>query len=169
MSNQACEIYCWCWTLNPEPMSRLGWFSSIKYNIGGLDYSADDMEHGILRGNSPTAASLSVLVGHPEWSKGYFKKDDPRLKQVECMVLWNQQRDCFPKENPLPARAADLASFSSSSGCSALCIYDIMIYEILQEHQAQAFDKLQALQSCLSRVPCQILPASYITVNLLFR
>ena len=84
-------------------MCRLGWFGSIKYNIGGLDYSADDMEHGILRGNAPTAGSLSVLVGHPEWSKGYFKKDDPRLKQVESQeiisilyrLLWLSQHSVF--------------------------------------------------------------------------
>ena len=67
-------------------MRRLGWFGSIKYEIGGLDYSADDMEHGILRGNAPTAASLSVLVGHPEWSKGFFKNKDPRLKQVSKIL-----------------------------------------------------------------------------------
>lgn len=62
---------------------RLGWFSSIKYDIGGQEYSADAIEHGILRGNRPSPTSLSVLLGHPEWSKGYFKKDDPRLKQVD--------------------------------------------------------------------------------------
>ena len=61
---------------------RLGWFSSIKYEIGGQEYSADAIEHGILRGNRPGPASIAVLLGHPEWSKGYFKKDDPRLKQV---------------------------------------------------------------------------------------
>ena len=61
---------------------RLSQFGTIKYCIGGQNYSADDIEHGILRGNKPTAASLSVLLGHPEWSKGYFKKTDPRLKQV---------------------------------------------------------------------------------------
>ena len=52
-----------------------------------MDYSADDIEHGILRGNRPTAGSLSVLVGHPEWSQGYFKKTDPRLKQVGHFML----------------------------------------------------------------------------------
>ena len=61
---------------------RLRWFSSIKYNIGGQDYSADDIEHGILRGNRPASASLPVLLGHPEWSSGHFKRGDPRLKQV---------------------------------------------------------------------------------------
>ncbi len=67
---------------------RLGWFSAIKYEIGGQEYSADAIEHGILRANRPGPASLSVLLGHPEWSKGYFKKDDPRLKQVP-FTFWH--------------------------------------------------------------------------------
>lgn len=66
---------------------RLFRFGTIKYCIGGQLYSADDIEHGILRGNRPTAASLPVLLGHPEWSNGYFKKDDPRLSQV-----WSKHR-----------------------------------------------------------------------------
>ena len=72
--------------------SRLRWFSSIKYNIGGQDYSADDIEHGVLRGNRPASASLPVLLGHPEWSSGHFKRGDPRLKQVRTshiMLLQN--------------------------------------------------------------------------------
>lgn len=72
-------------------LCRLGWFSSVKYNIGGLDYSADDIEHGCLRGNRPTAGSLSVLVGHPEWSQGYFKKENPRLKQVWTPEIGSDQ------------------------------------------------------------------------------
>ena len=63
-------------------LCRLTQFAAIKYCIGGQIYSADDIEHGILRGNRPTAASIPVLLGHPEWSKGYFKKDDIRLKLV---------------------------------------------------------------------------------------
>lgn len=37
---------------------RMRFFPGVKYNVGGLVYSADDIEHGILRCNRPTPASL---------------------------------------------------------------------------------------------------------------
>lgn len=61
---------------------RLRFFSSIKYNIGGLEFSANDMEHGVLRANRPSPANPFVLIGKPQWAPGYFRHDDPRLKQV---------------------------------------------------------------------------------------
>ena len=63
-------------------LHRLSFFNSIKYNIGGQDYSANDMEHGVLRGNRPTPASPWVLLGVPQWSSGYFKATDPRVAYV---------------------------------------------------------------------------------------
>ena len=42
---------------------RLGFFGRIKYNVGGLVYSCDDMENGVLRGNRPSAASVGALLG----------------------------------------------------------------------------------------------------------
>ncbi|KAL3162490.1 hypothetical protein ABBQ32_010153 [Trebouxia sp. C0010 RCD-2024] len=65
---------------------RLTFFNSIKYNIGGQDYSANDMEHGVLRGNRPTPASPWVLLGVPQWSPGYFKATDPRAAYVVSPV-----------------------------------------------------------------------------------
>ncbi len=49
-----------------------GFFRKAAYNIGGLRYSADDMEHGILRGNRP----------HPLLRLPQFATDDPRLRQA---------------------------------------------------------------------------------------
>ncbi|XP_045176932.2 uncharacterized protein LOC123537321 [Mercenaria mercenaria] len=45
---------------------------STGYNIGGLNYSLDDIEHGILRGNR----------GHPASLSPQFKPGDPRLKYI---------------------------------------------------------------------------------------
>jgi len=45
-------------------------FRRIRYRIGGQEYSADDIEHGILRGNSRLPHSLF----HP------FREGDPRLR-----------------------------------------------------------------------------------------
>ena len=49
-----------------------GFFRKAAYNIGGLRYSADDIEHGILRGNRP----------HPLLHLRQFAKNDPRLTHI---------------------------------------------------------------------------------------
>ena len=66
---------------------RLSFFNSIKYNIGGQEYSANDMEHGVLRGNRPSPASPWVLLGVPQWSPGYFKATDPRAAYVRPPIV----------------------------------------------------------------------------------
>ncbi len=68
------------------PLSRLTFFNAIKYNIGGQEYSANDMEHGVLRGNRPTPASPWVLLGVPQWSSGYFKPSDPKAAHVRIHI-----------------------------------------------------------------------------------
>lgn len=65
------------------PLERVSFFSSVKYRIGGSDYSADDMENGVLRGNRPAASNLWALVGLPQLSGGQFPdKSDPRRARV---------------------------------------------------------------------------------------
>lgn len=36
------------------------------------------MEHGVLRGNAPSPASLFALLGKPQWAGKTFKTSDPR-------------------------------------------------------------------------------------------
>lgn len=57
-----------------ETVREAGWgiFRKAAYNIGGLRYSADDIEHGILRGNAP----------HPVIRLPQFTQDDPRLRHT---------------------------------------------------------------------------------------
>ena len=71
---------------------RLGFFSGLKYEIGGLVFSCDDVEHGVLRGNAPSPAAPGQLLGgllrleggHPLYrvpflNAPHFKRpDDPR-------------------------------------------------------------------------------------------
>ena len=77
-----------CYTLlSTDLVHRLTFFSSIKYCIGGIEYSANDIEHGILRGNRPSPASPAVLIGRPQWAGGYFKQHDPRMQQVRCSLV----------------------------------------------------------------------------------
>eukprot|EP00238_Polyblepharides_amylifera_P007352 CAMPEP_0196585584 /NCGR_PEP_ID=MMETSP1081-20130531/51207_1 /TAXON_ID=36882 /ORGANISM="Pyramimonas amylifera, Strain CCMP720" /LENGTH=592 /DNA_ID=CAMNT_0041907181 /DNA_START=167 /DNA_END=1945 /DNA_ORIENTATION=- len=59
-------------------IERLGFFGAIKYHIGGHTYSADDIEHGILRGNRPSAADPYVLLEHPKFGTPTFSAQDPR-------------------------------------------------------------------------------------------
>jgi hypothetical protein len=53
-----------------------------RYNIGGYDYVLDDLENGILRGNSPAASTIGMLLKLPWLSKGPFKGGDPRAQHV---------------------------------------------------------------------------------------
>jgi len=50
------------------PKEVPGFWSITCYDIGGLVYSLDDIEHGVLRANK----------GHPSANKAQFSKDDPR-------------------------------------------------------------------------------------------
>ncbi len=46
----------------------IGFFRRVAYNVGGMRFSADDIEHGVLRGNRR----------HPYLPFTQFAKDDPR-------------------------------------------------------------------------------------------
>ena len=50
-------------------LSDLGFFRRVAYDVGGMRFSADDIEHGVLRGNRR----------HPYLPFPQFAKDDPRL------------------------------------------------------------------------------------------
>ena len=63
-------------------IARLGWFSSIKYRISGQEYSANDIEHGVLRNNKPSPANLLSLIGLSGYAPKTFQLGDPRLSQV---------------------------------------------------------------------------------------
>jgi hypothetical protein len=52
-----------------ERLAGLGFFRRIAYNVGGLRYSADDVEHGVLRANA----------GNPFLPGPQFAAGDPRL------------------------------------------------------------------------------------------
>jgi hypothetical protein len=62
---------------------RLSFFTKgARYLVGGSVYSADDLENGILRGNSPAASSIGMLLGFPALSQGPFVTGDPRRAAV---------------------------------------------------------------------------------------
>ena len=64
-------------------LKRAQFFSKIKYCIGGMTFSCDDMEHGVLRGNAVSPGSVLALVGlRCLASRTFAARDDPRLALV---------------------------------------------------------------------------------------
>lgn len=68
-------------------LARLKWFASISYIVGGHQYSSNDVEHGVLRGNKPSPANILSLVGLSSLAPLTFRKGDPRMQQVRSW-LW---------------------------------------------------------------------------------
>lgn len=71
------SLILFCVHLVPNPHLQ-----ASKYNIGGYDYVLDDLENGILRGNSPAASTIGMLLKLPWLSKGPFKAGNPRAQHV---------------------------------------------------------------------------------------
>lgn len=60
------------WGVKRSVQDVLGFFAKAAYCVNGYRFSADDIEHGILRANA----------GHPALGKPQFGKSDPRLQWV---------------------------------------------------------------------------------------
>ena len=63
-------------TLPSSVLEVEGFWRNTCYNIAGHVFSLDDIEHGVLRANTP----------HPSSSKKPFEKGDPRLEFVMSKV-----------------------------------------------------------------------------------
>lgn len=58
-------------------MQRLYYYNHTNYSIGGMVYSLNDIEHGVLRGNQKPHTSYRRV----------FHRDDPRLQSA--VVVWD--------------------------------------------------------------------------------
>eukprot|EP01023_Acetabularia_acetabulum_P014134 TRINITY_DN16945_c0_g1_i9.p2 TRINITY_DN16945_c0_g1~~TRINITY_DN16945_c0_g1_i9.p2 ORF type:complete len:245 (-),score=37.98 TRINITY_DN16945_c0_g1_i9:139-873(-) len=63
----------------PSVVARVRFFGKVSYEIGGYKFSADDMEHGILRNNAVSPASIGSLLGIPFFRYNQFQKGDARI------------------------------------------------------------------------------------------
>mmetsp|Transcript_19632 Transcript_19632/g.31985 ORF Transcript_19632/g.31985 Transcript_19632/m.31985 type:complete len:465 (+) Transcript_19632:597-1991(+) len=63
----------------PNLAARMLFYGEAKYVIAGNEYSCNDIENGVLRGNRPSPASVQLPFTKPT---GPFKGGDPRLSQV---------------------------------------------------------------------------------------
>lgn len=57
------------YSVSGSMLRDIGFFRRVAYDVGGMRFSADDIEHGVLRGNRR----------HPYLPFPQFPKDDPRL------------------------------------------------------------------------------------------
>jgi glutaredoxin len=71
-------------------LARLTWFGAVSYEIGGARFSANDVEHGVLRGNAPSPASPLALAGLGRWAPRTFCARDARatlaLRLVDARI-----------------------------------------------------------------------------------
>jgi len=55
-------------------VNRFSFYNHYKYNVGGMNFSLDDIEHGVLRGNVSLIKSMLGIKGYR------FDINDPRQK-----------------------------------------------------------------------------------------
>jgi hypothetical protein len=61
-------------------LQRVSFFNKTSYNIGNFDYSLNDIEHGILRGNKTPPGSFSRKINPKDPRALYiYQKMDPRI------------------------------------------------------------------------------------------
>lgn len=110
---------------------RATFFSrGAAYVIAGCGYSADDMEHGVLRGNRPGAASLASLLGVPHLGRGPFAASDPRAAKVLGAVdprihfaLVCGAKSC----PPIKLYAADTLEEGLAAAAEAFCASEVSV------------------------------------------
>ena len=104
---------------------RLTFFDRFRYDIGGVPWSCDDIEHGALRGNRPGAASFGPLVGAPAVSPGPFAPDDPR--RAHCVLPMDPRVHfalvCGARSCP-PIRTYDAAGLDAQLAAAAEAFVD---------------------------------------------
>ena len=110
-------------------LQRLTWFGRVAYRIGGTVFSADDIEHGVLRGNASPPASFLNLVGLRALAAAVspaFGPSDPRRAyslardEVDPRIHFALYRDgeSWPSSgcNPAPAASPARASIYCPAG-----------------------------------------------------
>jgi glutaredoxin len=105
-------------------LQRLTWFSDVSYTIGGYRFSANDIEHGILRGNAPSPASLWNILGLSTFAQPTFPSGDPRkqfaLARVDPRIHF--ALNCGAKScPPIKVYSPDTLEQGLSSSAEAFC------------------------------------------------
>lgn len=69
--------------------------------------AANDIEHGVLRGNAASPAAPLVLLGLPQFAGRTFRGADPRLPQARPRLGRSAQLPCASACRRVPALFAD--------------------------------------------------------------
>lgn len=107
---------------------RLTWFGDVSYTIGGYRFSANDIEHGILRGNAPSPASLWNILGISSLAHPMFPPRDPRrqfaLAKVDPRIHF--ALNCGAKScPPIKVYSPDTLEQGLSSSAEAFCTSEV--------------------------------------------
>ena len=109
-------------------LQRLTWFGDVSYTIGGYRFSANDIEHGILRGNAPSPASLWSILGISSLAKPTFSSGDSRkqfaLAQVDPRIHF--ALNCGAKScPPIKVYRPDTLEQGLRSSAEAFCSSEV--------------------------------------------
>ena len=74
-------------------LTKLKFFNNIFYNIGGQNFSLNDIEHGILRNNDNFNGSLISFAKFFIFHKEMSDRSEPRFKQHDPRYLIVQELD----------------------------------------------------------------------------
>lgn len=68
------------WRIRRSVRNVSGFFSRAAYNVGGMRFSADDIEHGVLRANSPRLGIFRTPFGFQDPRRQFsLEHKDPRI------------------------------------------------------------------------------------------
>ena len=110
-------------------LQRLTWFGDISYSIGGYRFSANDIEHGILRGNAANPASLWNILGISSLAQPMFSSGDSRrqfaLSKVDPRIHFalNCGANSCP---PIKVYSPDTLELGLTSSAEAFCSSEVV-------------------------------------------
>jgi len=100
------------WRIMRSVLELPGFFWRAAYNIGGLRYSANDIENGILRGNAPHPATPGAPFGRADPRRAYrMMPTDPRVH----FALVCASRSCPPVAFYNPERVDEQLDLAARS------------------------------------------------------
>lgn len=119
-------------------LQRLTWFGRVAYRIGGMVFSADDIEHGILRGNASPPASFLNLLGLKALAARLspaFAPSDPRrlcsLEKREVDPRIHFALNCGAKSCPaIKVYSPDVLEEGLRGAAEAFCEEEVRVRDV---------------------------------------
>ena len=127
-------------------LQRLTWFGRVAYRIGGFVFSADDIEHGILRGNASPPASVLNLLGLKALAgrlSPAFPASDPRrlcsLEKHEVDPRIHFALNCGAKSCPaIKVYSPDVLEEGLQGAAEAFCEEEVRVRDLPRDGSREA-------------------------------